>query len=425
MTSHLSEPQGRLFVDAAAFADFHGWHEQCTPLRAAGPIHRVELPGRDPFWVVLSHRHIMEVERQPELFTNEPGSTYAPQRPVPDPANPPAVKTLINMDGDEHRAHRSLVNEWFKPGRVRTLTAQVESRAKAAVDHLAALGGESDFAQDIAVQYPLQVILSILGLPDTDYARMLQLTQELFGADDPEYARERSEEALTEAVGEAGPHVNLEVIMDFVAYFQKLNADRRANPTGDLASVIANAQLHGEQLNDLSTFGFYLIVATAGHDTTSSAIGGGMLALLEHPDQLARAQADPTLLEHCADEIVRWVTPVKHFMRTAQADTELAGEKIAKGDWVMLSYQSANRDETVFEDPFRFELGRRDGDMSLGFGFGRHYCLGAHLAKLEINAFFQELIPRLDSIEMVGRRSNMHSNLVSGPKHLDIRYRFR
>ena len=413
-TSLLGERDGRLFVDAAAFADFHGWHERCTPLRQASPIHRVELPGRDPFWVALSHRHVMEVERNPELFTNEEGSTYSPQRPVPDPDNPPAVKTLINMDGDEHRAHRGLVNEWFKPGRIRQLTDQVEARAKAAVDHMATLGGQCDFAQAIAVQYPLQVILSILGLPDSDYARMLQLTQELFGAEDPEYVRERVEE-------EVGPTQQLEVILDFVSYFTELNRSRRENPTEDLASVIANARMHGEPLNDLSTFGFYLIVATAGHDTTSSAVGGGMLALLENPDQLARCKADPTLLEHCADEIVRWITPVKHFMRTAQADTEVRGVPIAKGDSVLLSYPSANRDEEVFADAARFDVGR-DPNKHLSFGYGVHFCLGAALARMEMNSFFSELIPRIESIELAGEPELVATTFVGGVKHLPIRF---
>jgi len=419
MALSFTEP-GRIFADASAYADFDGWHDIATGLRAEGPVHRVELPESDPFWAVVSHRHVMEVERNPDLFTNEPASTYAARRPIPDPAKPSVVKTLINMDGDDHRAHRGLVNDWFKPGRIRALTDQVEARAKAAVDHLATLNGRCDFAQDVAVQYPLQVILSILGLPDTDYGRMLQLTQELFGAEDPEYARQKTEKTVENA-----PHRQMEVILDFVAYFQQLTAERRAHPTADLASVIANATLNGRELADLETFGYYIIVATAGHDTTSNAIAGGMLALLEHPDQLALLQRNPALLDKCADEIVRWVSPVKHFMRTAHADTEIAGIPIAANDWVLLSYQSANRDESVFDDPFRFDLQRADADLSLGFGFGRHYCLGAHLAKLEIKAFFKELIPRLAFMELAGEPSLMHSVLVSGPKHLPVTFRMK
>jgi len=166
-------------------------------------------------------------------------------------------------------------------------------------------------------------------------------------------------------------------------------------------------------------------VATAGHDTTSSAIAGGMQALLEHPDQLARLQADPALVDGACDEIVRWVSPVKHFMRSAREDYELAGTPIARGDWLLLSYAAANRDERAFVDPYAFDITRADVDNHLGFGFGRHYCLGAHLARLEIRAFFRELLGRLDTIESAGDAPYVASNLVSGPKRMPVRYSFR
>jgi cytochrome P450 len=187
--------------------------------------------------------------------------------------------------------------------------------------------------------------------------------------------------------------------------------------------VIANGEINGTPLEDMDTYGYYLIVATAGHDTTSNAVGGGMEALLEHPEQLTKLMGDPSLIDGAADEIVRWVSPVKHFMRTAQQDYTLAGgQEIAKGDWLLLSYQSANRDERVFADPFTFDVTRADADKHLGFGFGRHYCLGAHLARLEIRALFRELIPRLDSIELAGTAEQTASVLVSGPKRLPVTY---
>jgi cytochrome P450 len=412
-TASSTDP-GRIFVDASAYADFDGWHRVATTIRGTTPIRRVEVPGYQPFWAVTRLADVMEVERNPEVFTNEPASVLTPDRMRRDldPDSPPApVKTLINMDGDEHKAHRGLVNEWFKPGSVRRLTDQVEGLARRYVDAMASKEPECDFAQEIAVHYPLHVILSILGLPESDYPRMLQLTQELFGAEDPEFQRDEST-------------TQLDVIMDFFSYFSGITAQRRAAPGDDLASVFATATLNGEPLNDFSTFGFYLIIATAGHDTTSNAVAGGLLALLEHPHELAKLQADPSLIDAATDELIRWVSPVKHFMRTAQQDYDLAGTKIAKGDWVLLSYQSANRDEAVFDDPFRFDVTRPDASKHLAFGFGRHYCLGAHLAKLEVKALFAELIPRLESIELAGTPSFMHSTLVSGPTHLPVRYRF-
>jgi len=209
-----------------------------------------------------------------------------------------------------------------------------------------------------------------------------------------------------------------------IALFTGLNAERREHPTGDLASVIANGRIDGAPLEDMDTYGYYLIVATAGHDTTSSAIAGGMDTLLAHPDQLARLQSDPSLIDNACDEIVRWVSPVKHFMRSAQADYQLGDTVIERGDWLLLSYPSANRDERVFVDPFRFDIARTDVDGHVGFGFGRHYCLGAHLARLEIRALFRELIPRLEWIEAAGDAPYVASTIVSGPKRMPVKYAF-
>jgi cytochrome P450 len=400
---------GRIFTQASTWADPDAWHEVAALLRAEQPILRVEQEGGEGFWALTRYEDVMTVERNPVLFTNEEGSTLTLHRPPRD--EPPAVKTLINMDGDEHRAHRLLVNDWFKPQSIRNLEDAVQARAKQAVDDMAALGGECDFARDIAMNYPLRVILTVLGLPESDFARMLALTQELFGSEDPEFARPAAEQQARQ----------LEVVFDFIEYFKEVAADRRANPTDDLASVVANGTLHGEPLSDMSVFGYYLITATAGHDTTSNAVAGGLAALLEHPDQLARLQADPSLIGTATEEIVRWVTPVKHFMRTAQDDTEIGGQAIAKNDWVLMSFASANRDEAVFTNPFTFDVGRTEA-QGLGFGFGRHYCLGVHLAKLEIRAFFTELLGRLESAELAGPVEYMHATLVTGPKHMPVKY---
>jgi cytochrome P450 len=271
------------------------------------------------------------------------------------------------------------------------------------------LGGRCDFARDIAMQYPLQVILSILGLPESDYPRMLQLTQELFGAQDPELSRSDNPADL------------LLVLQDFFQYFNALTEDRRANPAEDLASTIANGRIDGEPLGIVETISYYIIVATAGHDTTSSAMAGGMQALIEHPDQLQRLRDDPALLDSAVDEIIRWVTPVKHFMRNAVEPYSVGGHQFSPGDMLLLSYPSANRDEDVFDDPFRFDVGRSP-NPHLAFGFGAHYCLGAKLAKMEIRALLAELLPRLDSISLAGEPALSHTTFVGGLKHLPISY---
>jgi cytochrome P450 len=402
---------GWIFADPAAYADFDGWHEIATRLRRTTPVYRVELPDREPFWALTRHADVMQVERDPETFHNFPAPTLMPKRPASDAEAPP-VKTLVQLDGEEHRVHRALTSAWFKPGNIRKLTGDVEALAKRSVDEMAKTDS-CDFARDIANYFPLRVILSILGLPEDDFPRMLQLTQELFGADDPDFERIAADEQ------------QLAVIMDFLTYFSALNQDRRAHPTDDLATVIATAELDGAPIEDIATLGYYLLIATAGHDTTSSAISGGLLALLQHRDQLELLQNNPELIEGAADELVRWVSPVKHFMRTATADAVVGDTKIADGDWVLLSYPSANRDEDAFVDPFCFDVTRTDAGHSLAFGFGAHYCLGTHLAKLEIRAFFRELLPRLGEIELAGEPSLMQATLVSGPKTMPVRYTIR
>jgi cytochrome P450 len=253
------------------------------------------------------------------------------------------------------------------------------------------------------------VILSILGLPESDYPLMLKLTQEIFGAQDPELARGASQEEL------------LAVIMDFFQYFGRLIEERKANPTDDLASLIANAVVDGEPMPMMDQVGYYIILATAGHDTTSSSMAGGLQALIENPEQLRRLQDDPSLIGTAADEIIRWVTPVRHFMRTALAPYELHGHRFEEGDWLLLSYPSANRDEAEFTDPFTFDVGRAP-NRHLAFGFGVHYCLGAMLAKKEIKALLTELVPRLKSIEFAGKPELSSSYFVGGLKRLPIQY---
>jgi cytochrome P450 len=258
------------------------------------------------------------------------------------------------------------------------------------------------------------VILAILGLPESDYARMLKLTQELFGAEDPDIGRLAEDEGV------------FAVIVDFMSYFSELAADRRACPTGDLASVIANAEIDHCPLADTDMLGHYLIIATAGHDTTSNAISGGLMALLEHRDQLELLQRDPQLMDGAfADEIIRYVTPVKHFLRHCQERFTVGDTTFEPGDLLYLSFASANRDEEVFAHPMRLDVRRPNASSHVGFGFGRHFCLGAHLARMEIRSLFKALIPRLEHIELAGEATWIKAYFVEGPKSIPIEYRLR
>ena len=404
-----------IFTDPKAYADPARWHAAAAQLRREDPVARIEVDGFDPFWAVTRHADVIEIERQPERFPNTPESVLMPSAmKVRNGGLPVPVKTLINMDGEQHRAYRNLTNDWFKPAALRkTLQPRIEQLAKKYVDRMAALGGACDFAMDVARYYPLQVIMSVLGVPEADEERMLELTQKLFGADDPDF-------------GVGGDQARrMAVLMDMVGYFQRMTADRRAEPGDDLASVIANGRIDGAALPDLETIGYYVIVATAGHDTTSSTLAGGLEALARQPEQLQALKRDPAGIDNAVEEMIRWVTPVRHFLRYAEESYELRGRSVAKGDALLMSYLSANRDEEVFADPFAFDAARANASSHLAFGTGVHFCLGANLARMELRTFFRELLPRLEWIELAGPAEYTAATFVGAPKRVPIRYRLR
>jgi cytochrome P450 len=400
---------GRVFADYDAYTDDAHFHRACALLRREAPISLVEADGYPPFYALTRHADVMEAERNPEVFRNRPQPVLMETEREEVVKQAGDLATLVHMDDPDHRKYRALTADWFQPSSLARLEARIAELARRAVDRMAGLGGECDFAVDIATPMPLEVILSILGLPEADYPKMLQLTRELFQGNDPEFARGSSfEEFMT-------------VMYDFFAYFGGIVDERRARPTDDLASLIANAVVDGEPIWPFQQISYYVIIATAGHDTTSFTMSGGLQALLENAEQLERLRHDPGLIPTAADEMIRWVSPVRHFMRNVAERAEISGQRFEPGDRLLLSYWSANRDETVFDDPFRFDVGRKP-NRHLAFGFGAHYCLGAALAKMEIRALFAELIPRLRSIEPAGPAELSRSIFVGGHKHLPIRY---
>jgi cytochrome P450 len=404
----------RAFVDPERYLDLDSWHRVAAWLRRNDPVHRVEVDGFDPFYALTRHADIIEIERQPAKFLNTMYPILAP-RAESDLLQGSALKTLVHMDGTEHDSYRSVTNDWFKPNALRkALEGRIADLSRKYVDRMMELGNECDFATQIARFFPLHVIMGILGVPEADEPLMLQLTQHLLSPDDPDL---RAGESRAESIS-AG-------IAKFDAYFQKITATRRTNPAGDLASTIANGTIDGKPLEDFQTFSYYVIVATAGHDTTSSSLAGGLRALIAHPEQLRLLRDNPKLIDNAADEIIRWVTPVRHFLRYAQEDYTLGATTLRAGERVLLSYLSANRDESVFENPFRFDVIRHNANQQLAFGIGVHFCLGAHLARMELRAFFRELLSRLDSIEFAGGNDDIPSNFVGGPKHVPVRYRLR
>ena len=303
------------------------------------------------------------------------------------------VKSLVQMDDPEHRAHRNLTADWFLPKNLAKLDARLaRARRPLASQQMVEPAASSTSPRDIAMQYPLYVILAILGLPESDYPRMLQAH--------PGAVRRRR--PRLQARRRRAARACIQTVADFVAYFDGITADRKANPTDDLASVIANGIIDGEPIGHKEQLGYYIIAATAGHDTTSNAMSGGMLALIEHPDQLARLQADPSLIATAVDEMIRWTSPVKHFMRTATRRLRHPRHhrrRPARTCCCRTGRRTATR--TCSPTRSRFDVGRTP-NKHLAFGFGVHYCLGAMLARMEMKALFGALLPRLEHVELAG-----------------------
>lgn len=407
-------------VDPAAYTNDR-IHEAYRWLRANNPLGIARPEQFDPFWVVTKHAHVQAISRQNELFHNADRPTTLTTRAVEErvrkiTGGPNLVRSLVQMDAPDHPKYRALTQGWFMPANLGKFEARIREIARATVQRMMDKGGACDFVEDIALGYPLHVIMEILGVPEQDERRMLRLTQELFGPQDPDTARIR--EQLT---AEQFSLMMQSVVDDFSAYFRKITEDRRRNPRDDLATVIANARIGGDYMPEFDATSYYMIVATAGHDTTSSSTAGAIWALAQDRDEFARVKADPALIPGLVDEAIRWMTPVKHFMRTATSDTELGGRKISKGDWLMLCYASANRDEEVFEDPYRFRSDRKP-NRHIAFGYGAHLCLGQHLAKLEMRILFEELLPRLKSLALDGEVKMTQAYFVNGPKKLPIRF---
>jgi cytochrome P450 len=412
-TARVGSP---IFVDPSRYADLEGWHREAARLRREDPVHRVEGDTFQPFWAVTKHADIFEIEQQHDRFWNTTNAVLDASGGLMEQIRAAGgdLKTLIHMDGAEHRAYRRVAQDWFKPANLRQqVGARIADLARRFVDRMLAHDGACDFMGDVALYYPLHVIMSILGVPESDEPRMLTLTQKIFGSQDPDFGGENPAQTL------------LAALLDFATYFNQMTADRRAHPTGDLATTIATGTIDGAPLEDLQTVSYYVIVATAGHDTTSSSLAGGLEALIRHPDQLRALKADPSLVDNAVEEMIRWVTPVRHFMRWAQEDYVLRGRQIRKGDGLLMSYLSGNRDEDVFADPFRFDVRRANAEDHVAFGLGVHFCLGAHLARMELRAFLRELLPRLEHIELAAEPEYTATNFVGGPKRMPVRYRLR
>jgi hypothetical protein len=407
-------------VSPAAYAsneifDAYRW------LRANNPLGVAEVEGYDPFWAVTKHADILEISRNNALFPSAVRATTltnqeADARARTITGTPHLVRSLVQMDEPDHMKYRRLTQAWFMPQSVKKREEEIRSLAKAAVAQFTALPGQCDFVKDVALHYPLRVVMSILGVPLEDMPRMLRLTQELFGASDPD--TQRFQAALTT---EQYVQLLMAVLQDFTTYFEAISAERRANPRDDLATLIATGEIDGAPMPPFEATGYYTIIATAGHDTTSSSTAGAMWALATVPGLLERVRAEPALIPNLIEEAIRWTTPVRTFMRSASADAELRGRQIKEGDWLMLCYASGNCDEEIFPNPDTFDIDRTP-NRQLAFGSGAHLCLGQHLARLEMRILYEELLPKLKSVHLDGDPRYVESYFVTGLKSLPIRF---
>ena len=397
------------------YADEKELHDIFTFMRKEDPVSWVEPDQFRPFWAITKHEDIIEIEKQNELFINDPRTTLM-DIPTEDAikeftgGSHLLVRSLVHMDNPDHQLYRSLTQKWFAPPNLESLKKDIRNIAKEYVNKMVDHGNECDFAKDVAIFYPLRVIMSILGVPKEDEPRMLRLTQELFGGRDEDMIRDESETSSES-----------NTITDFFEYFNALTEDRRKNPTNDVSSVIANAKINNEQLGHLEAMSYYVIIATAGHDTTSSSTAGGILALIENPDQLSKLKNNPNLMTSAVEETIRWVTPVKNFFRTATQNYNLKDREIKKDDSILLCYPSGNRDEEIFDDPFKFKVDRSP-NRHLAFGHGAHLCLGKYLAKIEMEIFYEELFKKIDNIQLNGEPEWVKASFVSGLKSLPIKY---
>jgi cytochrome P450 len=400
----LVSPQGH--------ADDAKLNAACATLRRLSPMHWVVSPGIRPFWAVTRYADIVTVELQSQEFAAAPRTYLASEiaetvlRQIT--GKPQVVRGLTEMDEPDHDAYRSIVQPSFAQGALRAQADWLSHWAAEMVERIAERDGICDFAADIAAPYTFRTIARLLGLPDTDDAPLLRLAQGFVGAEDPD---RQLADMPTEAIRTA--------MVELCRYFDALIIDRQARPRDDLASLIANARIRGERIPRYEMLSYFILMVTAGHDTTALAIAGGLHALLEHPDQFARLRREPVLLESAIEEMLRWTSPVHHFMRTAKRDTEIGGQPIRAGQSLALFFNSGNRDEAIFADANSFRIDRSP-NPHIAFGRGPHFCMGHQLARMEMRALFSELLRRTESIELTGRTRRARSVFMTGITSLPI-----
>jgi cholest-4-en-3-one 26-monooxygenase len=379
-------------------------HEVFSRLRKESPVYFNQEPGGRGFWVITKHADVVAISKDPKTFSSARGGTNLNDLPPEDLSIVQIM--MVNMDPPKHNKFRNLVSKGFTPRMIAQLEPAIRRAAARVVDAVAQRG-ECDFVRSVAGELPLIIIADLLGIPQSDRDKVFDWSNRLIGFDDPEFQTSHADGKI--AAGELWMYAN------------GLASQRREKPELDLTSVLVHAEVDNEKLSEMEFDSFFLMLAVAGNETTRNAISGGTLALIENPEQRQRLIDDPSLIPSAVEEILRWVTPVIHFRRTATRDVELRGQTIRENDKVAIFYPSANRDEEVFADPFKFDVGRTPNEH-LSFGVGQHFCLGASLARLELRIIFEELLRRLPDLSLVGEARRLRSNFINGIKEMPVRF---
>ncbi|GAB3274324.1 cytochrome P450 [Parasphingorhabdus pacifica] len=394
-------------------------HERFRVLRDTDPVswqdeHEVlGWPAGPGYWAVTRYADVRHVLRTPEVFSSWLGATQIRDPETDDLAF--VRRMILNMDAPEHQRLRRVVAAVFTRRRLERSAEQVAERARGLIDAVAPRG-RCDLPTEVTDDFPLANLAELLGVPPHDRELLLRWTNRVIGYQDPEHA-----EVVRDAGGKPLNPRSPAMLQDMFAYAQELAEYKRAHPGDDLMTALVNASVDGRGLDDAELNMFFFLVVIAGNDTVRSALPGGVLALLEHPDQYRRVRADPELLPGAVEEMLRWHPPVLSFRRTASRDTELSGTRIREGDKVVVYHASAHFDERAFDDPFRFDPARSPNDH-LAFGQGPHLCLGAHFGRLQLRVFFRELLDRLPRLEPDGESRRLTSNFINGITHLPVRW---
>ena len=398
--SDIDLSDSRNFVDGVP----HDWFAY---LRKEAPVqwHKDPNGQQDGFWSVTRYDDCVNVNRDYEHFSSARAATLFTDMDEDNLAQLQLM--MLNMDPPMHTRYRRLVNKGFTPRMIRDLEVKVVASTDDILNRVCEQGS-ADFVEQISAELPLQVIAELMGVPQEDRHLVFDWSNRMVGSDDPEY--------------QISPESSTQASLELYAYADELCAKKRIDPHADLFSVLTQAELEGDQLSQLELDLFFLLLAVAGNETTRNLISGAMVAFFDHPDQWERLKADRSLLPSAIEEMLRYVTPVMHFRRQASMDWTIGDQKIAEGDKVVFWHTSANRDETVFENPNAFDIGRTPNNHMAFGGGGPHFCLGANLARMEIRVMFDRLLDRMPDIHLDGDVQRLRSNFINGVKHIPVAF---